>query len=144
GVGGAAPLADDARFNAFLSRQELAMMKQGFPRRPGSPTLSYAYAQAAVKQLHDAGVPILAGTDAGNPGTAHGAALHRELELLVNAGLSPTEALASATSVPATTFGLRDRGRIATGLRADLLLVAGDPTTDITATRDIVGVWKQG
>jgi hypothetical protein len=46
--------------------------------------------------------------------------------------------------VPAERFGLRDRGRIAEGLRADLVLVAGDPTTDITATRAIEGVWKGG
>jgi hypothetical protein len=70
--------------------------------------------------------------------------MHRELELLVKAGLTPTEALASATSVPAKTFRLADRGRIATGLYADLLLVNGDPTTDITATRDIAGIWKRG
>ncbi len=144
GVGGAAPLADDPRFSDFLTRQELAMLKQGFPRRPGLPPVNYASAEATVKQLHAAHVPILAGTDAGNPGTAHGAALHRELELLVNAGLTPIEALAAATSVPAKTFHLGDRGRIAAGMRADLLLVSGDPTVNITATRDIAGVWKQG
>ena len=54
------------------------------------------------------------------------------------------EALASATSEPARAFGFHDRGRIAEGLRADLLLVNGDPTVDITATRDIVGIWKLG
>jgi len=54
------------------------------------------------------------------------------------------EALRSATSVPARTFGLTDRGRITAGLRADLVLVNGDPTTDILATRDIAGVWKRG
>lgn len=144
GVAGAGPLTEDPRFNAFLSKQELAMAKQAFPRRAGLPPVSYASAEATVKQLRAAHVPILAGTDAGNPGTAHGAALHRELELLVNAGLTPTEALAAATSIPAKIFHLGDRGRIAEGMRADLLLVAGDPTTTITATRDIVGVWKQG
>ena len=144
GVGGAAPLADDPRFSAYLTRQEVLMMKQAFPRGPGMPAVDYAFAEAAVKQLRAAHVPILAGTDAGNPGTAHGAALHRELELLVNAGLTPTEALAAATSIPAKTFHLGDRGRIADGMRADLLLISGDPTSDITATRDIAGVWKQG
>jgi hypothetical protein len=70
--------------------------------------------------------------------------MHRELELLVKAGLTPLEALASATSVPARHFRLADRGRIATGSRADLVLVNGDPTTDILATRDIVSIWKRG
>jgi hypothetical protein len=89
-------------------------------------------------------VPLLAGTDAPNPGTAHGASIHRELELLVQAGLSPLEALTAATATPARVFGLKDRGRIAPGLRADLVLVAGDPTEDVTATRKIVAVWKRG
>ena len=89
-------------------------------------------------------MPILAGTDAPNPGTAHGASIHRELELLVRAGLSPLEALRAATSVPARAFALHDRGRIAPGLRADLVLVDGDPTRDILATRNIVAIWKLG
>ena len=101
--------------------------------------LKLAYAEAAVGALHRAGVPVLAGTDAPAPGTAHGLSLHRELELLVLSGLAPLEALASATSEPARAFGFYDRGRIAEGRRADLLLVNGDPSADITATRDIVG-----
>ncbi len=64
--------------------------------------------------------------------------------LLVEMGLTPVEALRAATSVPATAFGLQDRGRIASGLRADLLLVEGNPDSDILSTRNIVGVWKQG
>jgi hypothetical protein len=103
-----------------------------------------AHALAAVRLLHDAGVPILAGTDAPNPGTAHGASLHRELELLVQAGLSPLDALRAATSTAARAFRLDDRGRIARGLRADVVLVDGDPTTDIRRTRAVVGVWKEG
>ena len=59
-------------------------------------------------------------------------------------GLTPAEALAAATSVPARIFGLPDRGRVAPGLRADVLLVKGDPTVDIKSTRAIARVWKQG
>jgi hypothetical protein len=58
--------------------------------------------------------------------------------------LTPTKALIAATSAPASAFHLADRGRIASGLRADLVLVNGDPTSDILATRDIVTVWKGG
>lgn len=101
-------------------------------------------AEAAIKQLIDARVPILAGTDAPIPGTTYGVSLHAELSLLVRSGLSPTRALAAATSVPARTFRLTDRGSIRPGLRADLVLVAGDPTRDILATRRIVAVWKRG
>src|SRR5690348_4356281 len=75
---------------------------------------------------------------------AHGASLHGELRLLVRAGLTPTEALRAATSVPATTFGLHDRGRITPGARADLLLVDGDPTSRIADTLSIRDVWRSG
>ena len=106
--------------------------------------LNIANAEKAVRQLKAAHVPNLAGTDAPNPGTTHGASLHRELELLAQSGLSPTEALSAATAVPAARFGLDDRGVIAPGKRADLLLVEGDPTTEINDTRRIAGVWKAG
>jgi len=89
-------------------------------------------------------VPVLAGTDAANPGTTYGATMHRETELLVQAGLRPLAALAAATSGPARQFELADRGRIAPGLRADLILVAGDPTADILAIRAILRIWKLG
>ena len=107
------------------------------------------HAMASTLRLHRAGVPVLAGTDANNaPGrlspVVHGASLHRELELLVKAGLTPLEALASTTSGPADLFNLTDRGRVEPGRNADLVLVAGDPTTDITATRSITRVWRRG
>lgn len=143
GVGGSAGLADDPFIAPFMTAAERTALGTSFPKRPGSMR-SLDPALAAVRQLRDAGVPLLAGTDAPNPGTAHGASIHRELELLVQAGLSPEAALAAASSVPARVFGLSDRGRIAPGLRADLLLVAGDPTRDVTATRHIVGIWKRG
>lgn len=97
-----------------------------------------------IHALHSAGVPILAGTDAPNPGTVHGASLHHEMWLLVEAGMTTTEALAAATSVPAAQFALNSRGRIKKSMRADLQLVNGDPTKDISQTANIVGVWKNG
>lgn len=144
GTGGGAPLVDDARIAPYLTAANRALLVQAFPPRSGPDAPDYAHAVETVRQLHTAAVPILAGSDAPNPGTAHGAALHRELELLVEAGLSPVEALRAATSVAADHFRLDDRGRIAAGRRADLVLVAGNPTTDITATRAIEGVWKGG
>ncbi len=89
-------------------------------------------------------VPVLAGTDAPAPGLTYGASLHKELEHLVNAGLTPTAALAAATSAIARAFRMNDRGRIQTGMRADLLLVDGDPSKQIRDTRNIVAIWKQG
>ena len=58
--------------------------------------------------------------------------------------MTPLQALAAATSAPARAFRLTDRGCIRPGMRADLLLVEGDPTQDILATRNIVAVWKRG
>ncbi len=142
GIGGGASLVDDAAMAPWLTPADVSALKRGFSRRASAEI--HGIPSEAVRRLKAAGVPILAGTDAINPGTAHGASIHRELELLVAAGLSPSEALAAATSVPATVFGLDGRGRIAPGARADLVLVDGDPTTDIKATRRIVGVWKQG
>ena len=98
----------------------------------------------AVRQLARARVPILAGTDAPVPGSTYGASVHAEMTLLVRAGLTPLQALTAATSATARGFRLTDRGRVAPGLRADLVLVDGDPTTDILATRNIVAVWKRG
>jgi imidazolonepropionase-like amidohydrolase len=112
--------------------------------RASTSKANFANALKTIRALRTANVPLLAGTDATNPGTAHGVSIHRELELLVQAGLTPTEALRSATSIPAETFGLNDRGRIAPGLRGDLVLVKGDPTQDVLATRDIVSIWKTG
>jgi imidazolonepropionase-like amidohydrolase len=143
GVPSGATLVTDPQIEPFLTGAERTSLGTAFSHKAGSP-VDLHHAFAAVRLLEDAGVPILAGTDAPNPGTAHGASLHRELELLVQAGLSPASALAAATSVPARVFGLTDRGRIAPGLRADLVLVTGDPTADVRVTRAIVGVWKGG
>jgi imidazolonepropionase-like amidohydrolase len=143
GTASGTSLITDARLAPWVSRAATTNLKTGFPKRAGS-LANYANAVATVRALHAAHVPILAGTDAPNPGTWHGISMHRELELLVDAGLSPAEALASATSVPAAKFRFADRGRIAVGLRADLLLVNGNPLADIRATRDIAGVWKRG
>lgn len=143
GVPTGATLAEGSPLSRFLTTTEKTALKGSFPSRPGS-TQRAQHAIDATRVLHEAGVPILAGTDAPNPGTTHGASLHRELELLVQAGLTPVEALTAATSTPARIFGLDDRGRIAPGLRADLVLVSGNPTQDILATRDIDQVWKGG
>ena len=133
-------LATDPRLEPYLSTDSIANLNRAFPRKSGD----FANPQETIRQLEAHHVPILAGTDAPNPGTAHGAGMHEELELLVGSGLTPVEALTAATSAPATAFHLADRGQIAAGKRADLLLVKGDPTTDIKATRDIISAWKLG
>ena len=121
------------------------------PTRPTDPGRHHLYQAtvSAMQQLLEAQVPLLAGTDTGQPTaafgvTGYGTALHGELKLLVGAGMTPVQALAAATSVPARIFQFPDRGLIRPGMRADLVLVEGNPTQDILATRNIVAVWKQG
>lgn len=140
----ASEFAKDIRVNSKLSAEWLASLNKHIATYPQGKT---EYLLKAVKALHDAGVDILAGSDASQPavgGMAHGASLHHELQLLVKAGLTPVEALRTATSIPARRFGLYERGRILNGFRADLLLVAGDPTTNIADTLSIQKVWRQG
>ena len=113
------------------------------------PGIDYAHARLTVSALYNAGIKILAGTDANSAPASpaqiqHGKAFHDELGLLVEAGLTPVEALRSATVVPAEYFGFTDRGVIEAGRRADLLLIDGDPTQDIAATRAIRSVWVAG
>ena len=92
----------------------------------------------------DSHTSLSIGTDSPVPGETYGASVHDELAMMVDIGLTPLQALAAATSAPATSFRLKDRGAIRPGLRADLVLVDGDPTHDIRATRRIVRVWKRG
>ncbi|KLO31359.1 amidohydrolase [Mycolicibacter heraklionensis] len=125
-------------------------MMEGIAAKIGAVAgLDYAAARSSVTAMYEAGIPILAGTDANaTPGVPfsprHGESLHHELELLVDSGLSTTDALRAATSLPARCFGLSDRGVVAPGYRADLILLDGDPLADIRATRNIRRVWCAG
>ena len=142
----ASALAADKRVSSRLGKVWLDSLSRSVNVYPQGK-LEDAF--AGVMTLHKAGVDILAGSDVSEPlpilgGLAHGASLHNELQLLVRAGLTPIEALRAATSTPARRFGLIDRGRIVPGARADLLLVDGDPTTNISDTLSIRAVWRQG
>jgi imidazolonepropionase-like amidohydrolase len=100
---------------------------------------SFAKMEALVMELHKRGVPVLAGTD------GSGLELVRELELYVAAGMTPAEALAAATIVPATTFGVGGQtGSIAVGKKAELALVDGDPSKNIGDLRQVEIVMRDG
>lgn len=91
-----------------------------------------------LKRLADAGVRIAVGTDAGNPGTLHGPAIHRELELLEAAGLSPRQILRAATVGAANVYAKDpDFGTLTPGDRADLLVLRADPMEDVAAWQEI-------
>ena len=100
---------------------------------------SYAKMVELVGRLHKAGVPIVAGTD------GWGIELVRELEIYQQAGFTPAEALQSATIIPARVVGADKRtGSIAVGKEADMVLVDGDPATDLGALRRAVTVVSDG
>ncbi|MDF0541372.1 amidohydrolase family protein [Sphingobium sp. H39-3-25] len=127
------------------------------PNKPGTPPrdpadLRTAQAMAKfqnalfnVKALHDAGIPIALGTDAGMPGTPHGKSSLREMELLVQAGLTPSEALVAGTSVSAKLMRIdQDRGTIAVGKRADIILIDGKPWETISDVYKLSQVYIDG
>ena len=90
-----------------------------------------------IKLAHEGHVPIASGTDAGMAQTFHGWATLRELKLLVQGGLSPLEAITAATGVSARALRVdKDRGTIAPGQRADLVLIAGRPDQQIQVPED--------
>lgn len=122
----------------------------GSGRNNGKPDVlaqreqNFANALHNVKTLHDAGIPVVVGTDAGMTGTPHGTSTLRELELLVQAGLTPSEALLAGTSASAKALGVNDRGSIEVGKRADLLLVRGRPWERIGDVRNTQQVYVAG
>lgn len=135
-------LQDDPALRPWLTAEHRGTLAARFPA-PAQPE-HLAAALESTRRLHAAGIVLLAGTDAPNPNTAHGVSMFDELALLVEAGMTPREALAAATAQAADAFGLAERGRIAAGQRADLVLVEGDPTADIAALRAIATIWKNG
>ncbi len=102
-------------------------------------------AKAAVRKLHDAGILMAAGTDAPYPGVFQGESLHRELELLVEAGLTPLQAIRAATYDAARLLNAEETwGSLQPGRRADVLIVAGAPQTSIGDTRKIDTIIQKG
>jgi len=94
-----------------------------------------------VKALFDAGVPIVAGTDGALPGYS----LLRSIEMYVEAGMTPMQAIESASRVPAESMGLaRDTGTIEAGKRADMIVLNADPLANITNIRNLRWVIANG
>jgi len=154
--------AHDPRVKGLISEDSVGNMCKcmGFATEHGK--VEYAY--ESIKKLREAGIDILwyvhpirimvrllknncSGSDSAGPavGTAFGLSMHHELHIFVHKiGMTPVEALRSATSLIAKRFKFDDRGQVAEGLNADLLLVEGNPLEDIDATLNIRGVWRDG
>lgn len=121
---------------------------QGIPQFQAVRQAQFGYAKSAVRAMHKAGAPILAGTDCGATLSVNlypGFSLADELELLVDCGLKADDALRAATRNPALYLGEEDVcGTVAVGKYADLVLLDGDPLTEIGNVRRIAGVMARG
>lgn len=126
------------------------VMMQAFSRsnRNGYMPGHYQNAESAVSLLHKCGVSLLVSTDSNDgsfaPPVEYGSSIHREMQLLANAGLTPCEVLAGATGKTADIFGINDMGSIAGGKRAVLLLFDGRPDKNINDTGKIKQIWIDG
>lgn len=132
----------------YMRRITMAMwnrpLKQSLPQLEGGRALLRKM-KDVVRDMNRAKVPLLAGTDVMNPYVVPGFSLHDELALLVSSGLTPMQALQSATQNPAKFFGKeREFGTIRTGLRADMVLLDANPLADIQNTRKIRTVFRAG
>lgn len=139
-----------ARFDAVedqLSAEQRRSLSGSFPNS-ANRTEMWPRVQASIRTLHAADVPLLAGSDAPNPGTAQGVSLLDAVIRLHEAGLSPIDAMKSASSATASVFMMLaeddPRGCLQPGCRADLLLVYGNPLDDPTDLLRIDDVWKNG
>ena len=122
-----------------------------FLRGSDSPgNSSWSNVVANIRTMYQADVPLLAGTDAvgtiiPNITLPYGLTLHQELQqFVVEIGMSPAEAINAATTVPARYHRVRDRGIIAPGMRADLILLRSNPLVNISNTLDIERIWVAG
>lgn len=97
-----------------------------------------------VRALHEAGAPLLVGSDSPQLFMTAGAAVHREMAAFVDAGVPPFGALVAATRAPAEYLGREDAGTVAVGNVASLVLLGGNPLEEIERTRDVVGVMVRG
>jgi imidazolonepropionase-like amidohydrolase len=118
-------------------------------RTIGAPATAKSKAAVAtnkqnLKAVHDAGVRVGFGSDSGVGLRIPGVAEHLELALMVEAGLTPMQAITNATSNAAALLKLDDRGVLASGKLADMVVLDGDPTADISNSRKIHAVWHRG
>lgn len=101
--------------------------------------------EANLRRVHEAGIPVVMGTDAGNPLTLHGPAVYLEMEAMAVAGLSPMEVLVSATRNGARAMGREaDLGTVEAGKVADLLVLGADPLADVANFRSVESVVRGG
>jgi imidazolonepropionase-like amidohydrolase len=135
--------ATRAKLERVLRDARVARRREAL--RAGTWDTQRATMERNLQRLVAAGIPIAMGTDAGNPGTAHGPSVYRELEAMQRAGMPAAEVLASATIVAARAMGIdRDAGSLEPGKRADLTVFEADPSADIANARRVRMVMRNG
>jgi imidazolonepropionase-like amidohydrolase len=127
-----------------ISAGAKSTLKRNFPNNGRFPEHFYTNLFTNTKRMHEAGIPILAGSDAPNPNTAHGWSLLVELLLFQKAGMPVEDILRTATSVPADAFSLTDRGHIEKGMKADFLMLNQSPYDNLETLLTPVKIWKNG
>jgi imidazolonepropionase-like amidohydrolase len=153
-AGGEAPRPDDpngvvdsltlAHLAATPATARRLGLMRPVPRRTAADSLHRILAENLMR-VHRAGIPIAMGTDAGNPLTLHGPAIHAEMEAMQRAGMPAMDVLVSATRQGARAMGReREFGTIEPGKAADLVLVGADPTRDIANLRRVRWVARGG
>ncbi|HET9948165.1 MAG TPA: amidohydrolase family protein, partial [Longimicrobiales bacterium] len=140
---------DDPFFTRWANEGQVAAaqrpeFRERQRRAAGPYRAALAQAQENLRRLHEAGVRIAFGTDSGPTARFPGWFEHLELELMTDAGLTPAEALRSATGVAASCLGLEDVGTLEPGKWADFVVLAEDPLADVTATRTLERVYVAG
>lgn len=131
-----------------IASPTLVMMRRMATARLGERAeAAFANALQSVRGMHEAGIPIVVGTDANETPFAsvpHGCAVHDEMGYLRQSGLEATDVLRAATCAASDAYGLSDRGSVSVGRRADLVLADGDPLMDPTCLREPGSVWISG
>jgi imidazolonepropionase-like amidohydrolase len=128
---------DTVALDRRASDERLARTRDGVARQ-------HRIALDNLARVHAAGIPVVMGTDAGNPLTLHGASVFMELEAMEAAGLSPMEVLVAATRRGAAAMGLDSVGTVTAGAVADLVVLDADPLTGVRNVRRIALVVRRG
>ena len=140
----------DPELRRIYSPDFLNSLAQANQRRFNSPALDgvksqFNVAMTNIAKMVQAGVPIVAGSDTGVPGRFHGLSIHLEMELLVQGGLTPLQAIQAATLNVARLYRFDGKfGSLHEGKAADFVVLNGDPAKDITQTRSIEAIWMDG
>ncbi|MBW3629675.1 MAG: amidohydrolase family protein [Gemmatimonadetes bacterium] len=132
----------ETRYRAFLTDSIPGAVRDPEYRQRINAT--YRLMLQNLKRVHEAGIPVVLGSDAGNPLTLHGPAVYPEMEAMAEAGLTPMQVLVASTRDAARAMGREDIGTLEVGKIADLVVLERDPLTDIRNVRSVRLVVRAG